>query len=95
MNNNFQYKSSYESLKEDLRNKIVLLDGAMGTMLQMENLTSEDFGGENYEGCNDYLVMTRPNIIKNIMAYTGNIFIFIFIRWPLYFPKNYSLYNKV
>ena len=66
MNNNFQYKSSYESLKEDLRNKIVLLDGAMGTMLQMENLTSEDFGGENYEGCNDYLVMTRPNIIKNI-----------------------------
>ena len=66
MYNNFQYKSSYESLKEDLRNKIVLLDGAMGTMLQMENLTSEDFGGENYEGCNDYLVMTRPNIIKNI-----------------------------
>ena len=33
------YKESYEELKKDLGNKIVMLDGAMGTMLQAENLT--------------------------------------------------------
>ena len=58
------YKESYEELKKDLGNKIVMLDGAMGTMLQAENLTSDDFGGEKYEGCNDYLVLTKPDVIK-------------------------------
>ena len=60
------YKESYENLKKDLGNKIVMLDGAMGTMLQAENLTSDDFGGEKYEGCNDYLVLTKPDVIKKI-----------------------------
>ncbi len=60
------YKESYEKLKKDLGNKIVILDGAMGTMLQAENLTSDDFGGEKYEGCNDYLVLTKPDVIKKI-----------------------------
>ncbi len=60
------YKESYEKLKKDLGNKIVMLDGAMGTMLQAENLTSDDFGGEKYEGCNDYLVLTKPDVIKKI-----------------------------
>ena len=60
------YKESYEELKKDLGNKIVMLDGAMGTMLQAENLTSNDFGGEKYEGCNDYLVLTKPDVIKKI-----------------------------
>ncbi len=64
--NNIQYKESYKFLKEDLQNKIILLDGAMGTMLQKENLTADDFGGEKYEGCNDYLVITEPGIIKKI-----------------------------
>lgn len=61
-----KYKESYEELKKDLGNKIVMLDGAMGTMLQAENLTSDDFGGEKYEGCNDYLVLTKPDVIKKI-----------------------------
>ena len=60
------YKESYKKLKKDLGNKIVMLDGAMGTMLQAENLTSDDFGGEKYEGCNDYLVLTKPDVIKKI-----------------------------
>lgn len=60
------YKESYEMLKKDLDDRIVLLDGAMGTMLQRENLTAKDFGGEKYEGCNDYLVLTRPEVIKKI-----------------------------
>ena len=51
------YKNSYDLLQNDLKNKILLLDGAMGTMIQQENLTADDFGGEKYEGCNDCLVL--------------------------------------
>lgn len=61
-----KYKNSYNLLQNDLKNKILMLDGAMGTMIQRENLTADDFGGEKYEGCNDYLVLQRPDIIKNI-----------------------------
>ena len=61
-----QYKNSYDLLQKDLKNRILLLDGAMGTMIQKQNLTADDFGGEKYEGCNDYLVLTKPEIIKNI-----------------------------
>jgi len=61
-----QYKNSYDLLQKDLKNRILLLDGAMGTMIQQKNLTADDFGGEKYEGCNDYLVLTKPEIIKNI-----------------------------
>ena len=63
---NHSYKESYSLLKNDLDNKIVMIDGAMGTMIQQQKLTAEDFGGEKYEGCNDYLVLTKPDIIKNI-----------------------------
>ena len=43
LNNN--YKESYYLLKNDLDNKIVMIDGAMGTMIQQHKLTAEDFGG--------------------------------------------------
>ena len=35
---------------------VIVFDGAMGTNLQKQNLTAEDFGGPQYEGCNEYLV---------------------------------------
>ncbi|CAG7648304.1 methionine synthase [Paenibacillus allorhizosphaerae] len=54
------------SLKEQLLNKIMILDGAMGTMIQQENLTEQDFGGEELDGCNEYLVITRPDVIRKI-----------------------------
>lgn len=41
-----KYKNSYNLLQNDLKNKILMLDGAMGTMIQQENLTADDFGGE-------------------------------------------------
>ncbi len=47
---------------------IVLFDGAMGTSIQRYNLTAQDFGGEQYNGCNDYLVITRPDVIEAIHA---------------------------
>lgn len=57
---------SKKSIKEQMQTKILLLDGAMGTMIQAENLTAEDFGGEEYEGCNEYLTITRPDVIQKI-----------------------------
>lgn len=53
-------------IEERLENHILVLDGAMGTMLQNANLTAEDFGGEEYEGCNEYLNITRPDVVKSI-----------------------------
>lgn len=57
---------SKKLISEQVKSKILLLDGAMGTMLQAENLTAEDFGGEEYEGCNEYLSITHPEIIQKI-----------------------------
>lgn len=45
---------------------VVLFDGAMGTSIQSYNLSAQDFGGEHLDGCNDYLVMTRPDVIQAI-----------------------------
>ncbi|MEZ4752683.1 MAG: homocysteine S-methyltransferase family protein [Bdellovibrionota bacterium] len=53
-------------LKEQLKKRILVLDGAMGTAIQDLNLTAEDFGGPEFEGCNEYLVLTRPDVIQGI-----------------------------
>ncbi|HEX5425230.1 MAG TPA: methionine synthase [Candidatus Acidoferrales bacterium] len=54
------------ALRELLRQRILVLDGAMGTMLQQQNLTAADFGGPKLEGCNENLVITRPDVILAI-----------------------------
>jgi 5-methyltetrahydrofolate--homocysteine methyltransferase len=54
------------ALRELLRQRILVLDGAMGTMLQQQNLTAADFGGPRLEGCNENLVMTRPDVVLAI-----------------------------
>jgi 5-methyltetrahydrofolate--homocysteine methyltransferase len=54
------------ALRELLRERILVLDGAMGTMLQQENLTAADFGGADLEGCNENLVLTRPDVVLGI-----------------------------
>ncbi|MDY7024110.1 MAG: homocysteine S-methyltransferase family protein, partial [Cyanobacteriota bacterium] len=43
---------------------VIVFDGAMGTNLQVQDLTAEDFGGKEYEGCNEYLVQTKPEAVK-------------------------------
>ncbi|MBL0387400.1 methionine synthase [Tumebacillus sp. ITR2] len=58
--------SSKTPIQQQLQQKILILDGAMGTMLQRENLTPDDFGGEELDGCNENLVLTRPDVIRNI-----------------------------
>jgi 5-methyltetrahydrofolate--homocysteine methyltransferase len=53
-------------IEKQMEKKILVLDGAMGTMIQQEALSSEDFGGEQYEGCNEMLNLTRPDVIRKI-----------------------------
>lgn len=45
---------------------VIIFDGAMGTNLQVQNLTAEDFGGKEYEGCNEYLVHTKPEAVATV-----------------------------
>ncbi|APB32855.1 methionine synthase [Gloeomargarita lithophora Alchichica-D10] len=45
---------------------VLVFDGAMGTNLQSQNLTAEDFGGADYEGCNEYLVVTKPTAVAQV-----------------------------
>jgi 5-methyltetrahydrofolate--homocysteine methyltransferase len=45
---------------------VIVFDGAMGTNLQTQNLTAEDFGGAQYEGCNEYLVHTKPEAVAKV-----------------------------
>ena len=49
-----------------LEKKVLVFDGAMGTSLQNQNLTAEHFGGEQYNGCNDYLVISYPEAVEKV-----------------------------
>jgi 5-methyltetrahydrofolate--homocysteine methyltransferase len=49
-----------------LDERVLCLDAAMGTAIQGRNLTAADFGGEPFEGCNEHLVLTRPDVIESI-----------------------------
>jgi 5-methyltetrahydrofolate--homocysteine methyltransferase len=55
-----------ELLEDALETRVLCLDGAMGTAIQSRNLTAADFGGSAFEGCNEHLVLTRPDVIEAI-----------------------------
>ncbi|HEV3349761.1 MAG TPA: homocysteine S-methyltransferase family protein, partial [Methylomirabilota bacterium] len=55
-------------LTQELGRRILVLDGAMGTMIQARGLSAADFGGAQYEGCNEHLNLTRPDVITDIHA---------------------------
>src|SRR5690349_16904084 len=59
-------KESVRALRDLLSQRILVLDGAMGTMLQRRDLTVDDFGGAALEGCNENLVRTRPDVVLDI-----------------------------
>ncbi|HZS42163.1 MAG TPA: methionine synthase, partial [Polyangia bacterium] len=50
------------------RERVLVFDGAMGTMIQRAGLTADDFGGPKLEGCNELLCATRPDVISKIHA---------------------------
>ncbi len=45
---------------------MVVYDGAVGTNLQLRDLHADDFGGPSFEGCNEMLVLTRPDVIADL-----------------------------
>jgi len=53
---------------DTLKERIIVFDGAMGTNLQVQNLTLEDFGGLRFEGCNENLLVTRPDAVEKVHA---------------------------
>jgi len=72
MNRNSTNKSIRQErtrlLEKLLSERILVIDGAMGTAIQSHNPTAADFGGEIYEGCNEFLVISKPSIIESIHA---------------------------
>lgn len=65
--------NTFDQLSALLRERILILDGAMGTMIQRHNLDEPDYRGERFKdhvkplkGNNDLLVLTRPDVIRQI-----------------------------
>ena len=66
-----QTKSSAETSRflqrlHDPSRPVLVFDGATGTSLQQMDLTADDFGGESLEGCNENLVVTRPDAVQAV-----------------------------
>jgi 5-methyltetrahydrofolate--homocysteine methyltransferase len=55
-----------KSFLELLKEKVVVFDGAMGSNLQSQNLTIEDWGGANFENCSENLLYTKPDSIAQV-----------------------------
>jgi 5-methyltetrahydrofolate--homocysteine methyltransferase len=56
------------SFLDTLKERIVVFDGAMGTNLQVQNLTVDDYGGPQFEGCPEYLLITKPAAVEQVHA---------------------------
>jgi 5-methyltetrahydrofolate--homocysteine methyltransferase len=56
------------SFLDALRERVVVFDGAMGTNLQSQNLTVDDYGGPQFEGCPEYLLVTKPSAVERVHA---------------------------
>ena len=79
------------SIVKELEQRILVLDGAMGTMIQNHNLEEEHFRGERFlnhpailKGNNDLLSITQPEIIKDIHRKyfeAGDQYLFIYFHW--------------
>ncbi len=59
-------QSRISALYDALASRILVLDGAMGTEMQRCGLHAHDFGGPHLEGCNENLVLTRPDVVLKV-----------------------------
>src|SRR5512135_3272807 len=57
---------SHNSYLQALQSRLLIFDGAMGTSLQAQHLTAEQFGGERTNGCNDFLVISYPQAVEAV-----------------------------
>lgn len=62
----FTRKQRFEAFEEALLSRILVIDGAMGTMLQEKNPTIADWGGPEFENCTENLLYTRPEWIQDV-----------------------------
>jgi 5-methyltetrahydrofolate--homocysteine methyltransferase len=53
---------------ETLKERVVVFDGAMGTNLQVQNLSVDDYGGPQFEGCPEYLLVSKPEAVERVHA---------------------------
>jgi 5-methyltetrahydrofolate--homocysteine methyltransferase len=53
---------------DELAERVLIFDGAFGTWVQAQDLGPDDFGGPALEGCNEHLVLTRPDLIRRMHA---------------------------
>ncbi len=63
---NIKYNSKFLERLYSKKHPPIVFDGATGTSLQSLKLTADDFGGSDYEGCNEYLVLTSPESVKSV-----------------------------
>src|SRR4051794_33164053 len=49
-----------------LRDRVLIYDGATGTSVQARELGPDDFGGKTLEGCNEALVLSRPDVVDDV-----------------------------
>jgi len=61
-----QRKFTNRSFLDALQEKILIYDGAMGTSLQKMDLSDQDFGGKEFFGCNDFLVISLPKAVEAV-----------------------------
>lgn len=60
--------STTNSFTDRLKEKVIVFDGAMGTSIQSQQLTADDFHGEQFNGCNEFLVITKPRAVEAVHA---------------------------
>jgi 5-methyltetrahydrofolate--homocysteine methyltransferase len=63
-----EMNSTIDRFLDELGRRILVLDGAMGTMIQGAGLLAADFGGPAFEGCNEHLNLTRPDVVRRVHA---------------------------
>lgn len=63
---NRQHDPRHQSLLRALDERILVIDGAMGTALQSADLSAEDFGGAELDGCNEILSRVRPDVVLEV-----------------------------
>src|ERR687885_2004783 len=51
-----------------LNERVIIFDGAMGTNLQVQNLSVDDYGGAQFEGCPEYLLVSKPEAVERVHA---------------------------
>lgn len=55
-----------DNYRDIIGRRLIVFDGATGSNLQLRDLTPDDFGGEHLEGCNEALVLSRPDVIAEL-----------------------------